>query len=503
MATAEDPSTIPTEGERPASPNLRPSIVSIDPADGAVKAIYGGRDFVTQQYNAATKGVAQAGSTFKPFTLVAALENGIDLSATYDGNNDVEVAGFYEKGKGVKNFGFRSFGQVDLVKATAYSVNSAYAALNMEVGPQATVDAAIAAGIPENTMDLSPVPSNVLGTASVHPLDLAHAYATFAAQGFESTPHVVQSVTLLSNGAEIWEPAGRNDRVFEADTMAAATYAMTQVVEDKIGSGAKAKALGRPVAGKTGTSNDNKSAWFAGYIPQLATVVGLYQSNDDTKTQEEITPFGAYKEITGGSWPLDAWTAYMKGVTALPQYAEVQEFPKYTPKKPMPTETPSEAPEDIPTIEVPDEPSEELVTVPAELQGKSKSDAKALLESLGLRAAFTEEYSDTVAKDVVLRVGGAGQQVAKGSTVAVVVSKGRDPNTVQPPSEVVVPEGLVGRDYKAAEGVLRQAGLAATSREEESSAPKGQVIRVEPGPGQKVPQGSTVTLVVSKGPPQG
>ncbi|KRD35200.1 hypothetical protein ASE27_15490 [Oerskovia sp. Root918] len=429
VATAE---SIPREGDHAASGWLKPSIVSIDPADGAVRAVYGGSDFLSDQYNSATRGVAQAGSTFKPFTLVAALEQGIDLSATYDGNNDVEVPGFYDKGQGVKNFGDQPFGQIDLATATANSVNTVYAALNMEVGPQATVDAAVKAGIPADTMDLKAVPSNVLGTASVHPIDIAHAYATFAAQGFESTPHVVQSVKRLGTGAETYDPPGRNDRVFDADVMAATTYAMTQVVEAKGASGAPAKALNRPVAGKTGTSNDNKSAWFAGYVPQLATVVGLYQDNKETGVQEQITPFGKYykRSITGGTWPVDAWTSYMEGVLALPQYAEVQDFPEYTMKKVKPSPTPTEEPTE-PAIEEPVEPEEPVapttVTVPTDLTGRSKADAKAVLEGMGLKVSFTEEYSADVAPGVVLRVGGSGQQVETGKTVTVVLSKGPDP----------------------------------------------------------------------------
>ncbi|GAA3214771.1 transglycosylase domain-containing protein [Oerskovia jenensis] len=449
VATAEDPATIPRDGDHPAAAGLSPSIVSIDPADGAVKAIYGGADFVKVPFNSATDGIAQAGSTFKPFTLVAALEKGIDLSATYDGNNDVEVPGFSEKGKGVKNFGDVPYGQVDLVKATANSVNTVYAALNMEIGPEATVEAAVKAGIPADTMDLKPVPSNVLGTASVHPIDLAHAYATFAAQGFESTPHVVQSVKLLSSGAEIWEPVGRNDRVFEPDTMAAATYAMTQVVESKGASGAPAKALGRPVAGKTGTSNDNKSAWFAGYVPQLATIVGLYQTNLETQAQEQIQPFGEYyrKSITGGTWPVDAWTQYMEGVLALPQYAEVQEFPQYTPKKPVPTETPSEVPTEIPPVEEPVEPDPvepTQPTVPTDLVGKSKDDVAQILARLGLEVSFTEDWSDQP-PGVVIRAPG-GKVVEPGSRVSIVLSKGPKPVAPVPtptptPTQTTPPEG--------------------------------------------------------------
>ncbi|MFF3063533.1 transglycosylase domain-containing protein [Oerskovia sp. NPDC057915] len=450
VQTAE--TTIPREGDYAASPYLTPSIVSIDPADGAVKAVYGGPDFVTRSYNSATRGVAQAGSTFKPFTLVAALEKGIDLSTTYDGNNARQVPGFYDGDRKVVNFSDASYGQIDLVKATANSVNTVYAELNMEVGPEQTVDVAVRAGIPQETQDLAAVPSNVLGSASVRPLDLAHAYATFAAQGYESTPHVVQSVKMLSNQAEIWEPAGRNGKVFEPDVMAAATYAMTQVVEQKGGSGEFAQALDRPVAGKTGTSNDNKSAWFAGYVPQLATVVGLYQTNEETKTQESITSFGKWAErrkpapITGGTWPVEAWTGYMQGVMALPQYADVQEFPQYTPKKPVPTETPSEVPTEIPPVEepvVPDPVEPTTLTVPTDLVGRSKDDVAQILAGMGLEVSFTEDWSDQP-PGVVIRAPG-GKAVEQGSRVSIVLSKGPKPVAPTPtptptPTPSVPPE---------------------------------------------------------------
>ena len=450
VVTAE--TTIPRDGEHAASPYLTPSIVSIDPADGAVKAVYGGPDFVTKQYNSATRGVAQAGSTFKPFTLVAALEKGIDLSAKYDGNNGIQVPGFYDGDRKVVNFGDGKYGQIDLVKATANSVNTVYAALNMEVGPDATVDVAKRAGIPADAQDLQAVPSNVLGSASVRALDIAHAYATFAAQGYESTPHVVQSVKLLSNDAEIWEPAGRSEqRAFEPDVMAAATYAMTQVVEQKGGSGQFAKAVGRPVAGKTGTSNDNKSAWFAGYVPQLATVVGLYQTNEETKTQESITPFGKWATgrnpaITGGTWPVEAWTSYMQGVLALPQYADVQEFPKYVPKKPVPTETPTEAPPtEIPPADEPEAPAPvepSAVTIPTDLVGKSKAEVAQTLAGMGLEVSFTEDWSDQP-PGVVIRAPG-GKQVDPGSRVSVVLSKGPKPVAPAPnPTPVPTPSATV------------------------------------------------------------
>jgi membrane peptidoglycan carboxypeptidase len=320
--------------DKPA--NLSTALVAIDPMNGAIRALYGGPDFLTVQRNAVTQDIAQAGSTFKPFTLVAALENGVSLYSTFNGNNSVEVPGF---DRPVTNYGGVSFGQISLLDATANSVNTVYAQLNTQVGPELTVEAAVTAGLPEDTIGLSANPANVLGTASPHPLDLAHAYATFAAQGVRTTPHIISTIAYLSDGTLAYSFDGDPERVFDAEVMADTTYALTRVVEN--GSGSYAQALRRPVAGKTGTSNDNRSAWFVGYTPQLVTAVALYQVGPNGET-EQITPFGGFGEITGGTVPVRVWTAFMQAALAdLP----VMDFPQPT-NRPAPEPTPSEVVEE-------------------------------------------------------------------------------------------------------------------------------------------------------------
>ncbi|MCB7135788.1 transglycosylase domain-containing protein [Cellulosimicrobium marinum] len=422
----------------PASENLRAAIVSMDPADGSIRALYGGTDAVSQSYNNATMGAAQGGSTFKPFTLVAALEEGRTLEERFDGNSPKT---FPEANDGqdwpVQNFGAGSgvsWGNIDLTTATANSVNTVYAELNIETGPEKTAEVAHRAGIDEDTV-VDDNAANVLGTATVTPLELTNAYATFAAQGMRSTPHIVASVTDARGNLVYEGPgAGKRTKQFEPDVMAAATYAMTQVVEE--GSGEPAQALERPVAGKTGTSNANRSAWFAGYAPQLATVVGLYQSGPDGE-QEQITPFGQWagSSITGGTWPVEAWTSYMQAALA---DTPVEEFPEYTPPKPVvPTETPTEAPTEEPAEEEPTEEPEpeqpENVTVPADLVGRTVDDARAALQTLGLRAQVTEEWSNEP-RGIVISAGSGGAAVPPGSTISLVVSKGPDPAT-QPTEE--------------------------------------------------------------------
>lgn len=348
VAAMQDEDAFPTQG-RP--PTLQAGLVSIDPATGAVRAMYGGADYLIRPRNAATQDIAQAGSTFKPFALVAALEQGIPLRTRFDGSSPQTFATYTDKDGTpvpVRNFGGTSYGRMDLLQATENSVNTVFVGLNERVGPEATMDAAVRAGIDADTDGLAPVTSNVLGTASPTVLDMGQAYATFAAQGTRTTPHLVASVA--QGGELVYEADTTGEKVFADDVMADATYAMSQVVEN--GSGRYARRLNRPAAGKTGTSNDNKSAWFAGFTPQLATVVALYNVGPDGE-QLQMPAFGGVRQITGGSFPVRIWTTYMAAalegteVLDLPPRADVAAEPG---KQPPATST-TTATEPTPTSE--------------------------------------------------------------------------------------------------------------------------------------------------------
>lgn len=301
-----------------ASPNLRAALVSIDATNGGILALYGGADYLTNQMNTATQAVAQAGSTFKPFTLVAALEKGKTLADGYSGVSPMTI-----DGTRFQNYGNSSYGWVDLTRATALSINTAYLQLNRDIGPQEVNKVAQRAGYPEDTMGWDTTIQNVLGSASPHTVDIATAYATFAAGGTRHDTHIVSQVTN-SSGAVAYMATTDGEKVFEDGVMADATYAMQQVIA--YGSGKTASSLGRPLAGKTGSSSDNKSAQFVGFTPQIATAVTLYQSGPNGE-EESITPWGRYTEITGGTYPADIFTAYMK--TALADLP-VADFPGRT-----------------------------------------------------------------------------------------------------------------------------------------------------------------------------
>ncbi|MDU0348022.1 transglycosylase domain-containing protein [Actinomyces sp. MRS3W] len=301
-----------------ASPNLRAALVSIDSTTGGILALYGGEDYLTNQVNSSTDAVAQAGSTFKPFALVAALENGDTLANGYNGDSPMEI-----EGTTFQNYQNVSYGWSNLIKATTYSINTAYLQLNRDVGPDVTNEVAVRAGYPEDTLGLDAYTQNVLGSASPHTLDIATAYATFASQGTKHDTHIVDTVTN-SAGSVAYSGSTDGEKVFSDDVMADATYAMQQVVNS--GSGTTALALGRPVAAKTGSSSDNKSAQFVGYTPQIATAVTLYQTGEDG-SEESITPWGYYGEITGSTYPADIFTEYM--TTALADLP-IEYFPERT-----------------------------------------------------------------------------------------------------------------------------------------------------------------------------
>ncbi len=331
--------SIPTDH----SPNLHVAIVTLDPTTGAITSMYGGADYLTRQQNAVTQDIAQAGSTFKPFALVAALEGGMALESEYNGDSPKVIEGFQRP---VQNFGGESFGQINLIDATAHSVNTVYAQLARDVGPENVVTAAETAGLPKDTAGLEANPANVLGTASPHPLDMAAAYATFASGGYHRDPYLVSQV-LGADGLVKYLHVDQADRVFPGAVMAEVTYALQQVVN--YGTGSYAHRIGRPIAGKTGTSSDNKSAWFIGFTPQVVGVVALYQVGEDGSA-EDITPFGGFRQITGGTIPVQVWTTMMEPVLA---GLVVEDFPPRsfigTAIIPSPSPTPSASPSASPS----------------------------------------------------------------------------------------------------------------------------------------------------------
>ena len=287
-----------------APENLHIGLVAIRPGTGEIIALYGGADYLKRQLSDATQAIALAGSTFKPFAVIAGLEAGIPLTSMWNGDSPQT---FDDAGKPyeVSNYGDEGWGQISLLEATKHSVNTIYVPLGIKAGPDNVVDVARRAGIPESVA-MMPTPSVVLGVASPHVIDVANAYATFAAQGIYSKPYLVAQV-MGSNKGILYEGKSQTQEVFSKEVIADLTYSLKSVVNG--GTGSAALALGRPAAGKTGTSQQNASAWFSGYVPQLAASVAFFRDS----ASESLNGIGGLTSVTGGTFPARIWTAFMKG----------------------------------------------------------------------------------------------------------------------------------------------------------------------------------------------
>jgi membrane peptidoglycan carboxypeptidase len=337
---AEAAAVAAVAAERPKkdATGVRVGLASVNPANGGIVAMYGGPDYGHPQYiNDATQSIAQAGSTFKAFTLVAALENGISLDSVWNGRSGqtyTDVNG--SKTKPIPNEDGKSYGQITLLQATEDSVNTVFVNVENqpEVGAAKVVDAARRAGVPDNVV-IDPVLSATLGVASPTALDMASAYGTFASGGFQTSPTAIARI-VGSNGGLLYDlsQSVKRNQTIDPSIVSQVDYALQKVVTD--GTGTKARAVGRPVAGKTGTTDSNLSAWFVGYTPQLSTAVVMFRTEPDGKTRASMNGVGGIKRVNGGSFPASIWTSYMtKAVKGMP----VEQFP--TPLVTVPTTSPS------------------------------------------------------------------------------------------------------------------------------------------------------------------
>ncbi|MEY2242722.1 transglycosylase domain-containing protein [Streptomyces sp. BF23-18] len=348
---------------------------SVNPDSGAIEAIYGGVDATKHFTDNADQTGAQVGSTFKPFVLAAAMTWGVrdpdglesqpqdqrtkvSPKSFYSGKNKLKIKDYNgtdwrdDKGKEwlQTNDGGQSLNpptyRIDLREAMRESVNSAYVQLGMDVGLDKVKDSVLRAGIKESSLASSRFPSFSLGTSSPSAIRMAGAYATFAASGEQRDPYSVEKVTS-SEGV-----------VFQHDKIAKTVQAFTPAVADNVtdvlktvvekGTGTNAQLQGREVAGKTGTTDGNKSAWFVGYTPQLSTAIGMYRLDDDeTKKNREFLQMygtGGEKTIHGASFPSQIWRDYMevalKGEKA-ESFPVPEEIGTVLNDVPSPTPTPS------------------------------------------------------------------------------------------------------------------------------------------------------------------
>jgi membrane peptidoglycan carboxypeptidase len=304
-----------------AGTGLGGALVSLEPASGAVVAMVGGSDFARSQVNLATGqggGGFPPGSSFKVFYLVSALEQGIPVSTSFDTASPVTVtAPACPTGYTVHNAEPSRGGRMALPQATAESVNTYFAQLMVRVGTANAIQVARRMGI---TSPLHDYCSLVLGTENVTPLELAGAYATLAAGGVHCRPSVLARITGPS-GRVLYEGRPSCRRVIDPQVAATAVGLLGGVVRPG-GTGFRA-AIGRPLAGKTGTTTSFADAWFTGFTPQLATSVWV----GDPARQTPMTDRFNGGPVYGGTFPALIFHDYMAAALAGRPVADLPGLP--------------------------------------------------------------------------------------------------------------------------------------------------------------------------------
>jgi penicillin-binding protein 1A len=265
------------------------ALVALD-TDGAIKALVGGRNYADSQFDRAVSAKRQPGSAFKPFVYLAALEAGLTPDSVRE-DAPVNVKGWQPE-----NYSREYFGPVTLTKGLAMSLNTVAVRLGLEVGPKAIVRVAHRLGI---ASDLSANPSIALGTSEVTPLELVTAFAAFANGGIGVQPQIIAKVKTASGKLLYHRKGASNGRVIDQNYVAMMNYMMQETL--LTGTARKAALPGWQAAGKTGTSQEFRDAWFIGYTSHL--VAGVWLGNDDNSPT---------KKASGGNLPVEIWSRFMR-----------------------------------------------------------------------------------------------------------------------------------------------------------------------------------------------
>jgi penicillin-binding protein 1A len=290
----------------PAPKDPEAALVAIEPQTGFVRTVVGGTNWEDSKVNLALGRLGggsgrQAGSSFKPFVLARAFEAGLSPTKTYPGPSCITPRGFQ---KPVCNYGDSGFGTSTLARAMAASINTVFVQLIVDVGIRQTAEVAKRLGI--TTMEPDKAFGGIaIGTQEVSPIDMSSAFGVFAARGLRAEPTPVLKI-LQRDGSVLEDNTvqDRTTRVLEEPVADNMNKVLTGVIEGGTGTAAK---IGRPAAGKTGTSEEYQNAWFVGYTPTLSTAVWVGHKEGNI-SMRGVRGVGT---VTGGSWPARLWHDYM------------------------------------------------------------------------------------------------------------------------------------------------------------------------------------------------
>ncbi|MDH4140228.1 MAG: PBP1A family penicillin-binding protein [Coriobacteriia bacterium] len=388
------------------------ALVAIDPRDGAIKAMVGGENYSKNKFNLATQGRRQPGSSFKTFVLVTALEDGMPPHRYVDSSSPAVIPS--NPPWIVSNSEGRGRGMITMESATRSSVNTVFARLIWDLntdeasGAERVGETAHRMGI---SSDMPPYPSIALGSQNVTPLEMASAYGTLATNGVHYPAMAITKV-VGPDGDVVFEAEPDGERVLEPEIAYAATSILKGVISG--GTGRRAN-IGRPAAGKTGTSQNYRDAWFVGYTPQLVTSVwvGYYETETAMRNVHGARGFG-------GTLAAPIWADFMKRALAGEPVLdfEKQDKPEYKWRD-----------EWVPKIAVP------------KLVGLSLGEAEKLVSESGFKLSVKKVYDEAKEGTVIGQDPKAGSKVSQGTTLTLKVSKGpKAPPPAPPPAPEPEPE---------------------------------------------------------------
>ncbi len=483
--------------DEPGDPTA--SIVVLDPRTGQIKAMVGGQDFTASQYNIAAQGGRQPGSAFKIFVLAAALSIGISPEKTYDSSNTTLDFPDGTKWKVQNNEG-SSYGEVTLREGTIRSINVVYARLIKDVGVQRVVSMARDMGI---TSPVNANPAIAIGGLEhgVNPLEMASAYGTLANNGVHCDPIAVTKVTD-AEGNVLLENDVTSRQVLRQDVADTENELLQEVVSSGTGRSAD---IGRPQAGKTGSTDNNADAWFCGYTPDLCAAVWVGYP-------EGLVPMTSVHGMTvyGGTFPAQIWRYVMQraleGVepTAFPQASSMGDASDMQTVTICPESgllatqyCPNPESRSMPASEVPTRQCNihtydtSMVLVPS-VGGMTTASATRVLSAQGFAVQEYHVPSSSASPGTVIdQSPGGGTRARQGSTVTITVSDG-------PAASSHVP-GVVGLTEANAINTIMGAGFNAKVYYTPSSADKvGIVISQYPGGGSNASPGAEVLITVGK-----
>jgi penicillin-binding protein 1A len=445
------------------------AIAMVDNATGAVQVMASGLPFEEEQFDYAVQGQRNPGSSFKPFTLVAALESGVPLGSYWDARSPKEIECPYIcSSRGniwvVRNAGGGG-GLMKLFQATHNSVNVVFAQVAVAVGPDKIVDVAHRMGIES---DLVAVPSITLGAGAVSPLEMASAFSNFATNGVWAPHYLIERIET-SDGEVIYQHQVEHRQTVDPAVIAAARKPLT-LVPTSSGTARRAN-IGRPQGGKTGTHQNYMEAWYVGFVPQYSTAIWVGYPDFQYPLRNVVINGQSYSRVFGGSVPGPIWAEFMNIVLA-----------------------------DEPALDWPPDPagtSQYLSTPSTEVplvEGMILEEASDEIFDSHLRPEIVEVDSLEPEGTVLTQTPEAGSSVSQGSAVTIEVSTG-----IPPSGPLIDLRGMTVDEVIAAlRAFEEETGVAlsftTSAIDTEDPALEGRVVSTNPPPGGTVTHGDTITI---------